>query len=225
MNDLSEKKDLIIANFIKLVQEYGINRVTLSDVAQRSGLTKSGLYYYFDSKEGLFLETLNTVYTKIREIVERDIEPIADPIAKIHRFITLQVEIFSDESLGLSFLSHCSLDMMEEIERFIFSSPALVARMSEIHRSEQRYLEQLLAAVLAPCGVSESEIRRRASLLFLLIEGFLYMSRKVASVAHTADDVREIVSDARIAAFLAETLSTGVVGEACRSENPRRNTP
>ncbi len=225
MNDLSEKKDLIIANFIKLVQEYGINRVTLSDVAQRSGLTKSGLYYYFDSKEGLFLETLNTVYTKIRQIVERDIEPIADPIAKIHHFITLQVEIFSDESLGLSFLSHCSLDMMEEIERFIFSSPALVARMTEIHRSEQRYLEQLLSPILVPRGIPEAEIRRRASLLFLLIEGFLYMSRKVASVAHTADDVREIVGDADIASFLAETLATGVVGEAFRSQDQRRINP
>ncbi len=221
MNDLNEKKEIIIVNFIKLVQEYGINRVTLSDVAQRSGLTKSGLYYYFDSKEGLFLETVNWVYEKIRRIVERDIEPIADPPEKLRRFIMLQIEMFSNEELGLSFLSHCSLDMVEEIERFVFSSPSLVARMIEIHRAEQRYLERLLAAVLGPRGVHPETIRRAFAVLFLLIEGFLYMSRKASSLAHADEDLRAVL-EGDIASLLAEVLATGMLGEATFSSSDRR---
>jgi len=220
MNDLSEKKELIITNFIKLVQEYGINRVTLSDVAQRSGLTKSGLYYYFDSKEELFLETVNMVYEKIRRLIERDVAPLADPRAKLERFIGLQVEIFTDESLGLSFLSHCSLDMIEEIERFIFSSPTLVARMVEIHRTEQRYLEDLLSEVLVPHGVPAETIRRRASLLFFLIEGFLYMTRKASSLAPAAEALRTVLPE-EMAHHLAETLAAGVLAEAYRSSTDR----
>ena len=46
-----EKKEMIIQNFVSLLQQYGIEKVTLNDVAEKSGLTKSALYYYFDSKE------------------------------------------------------------------------------------------------------------------------------------------------------------------------------
>ena len=50
-----EKKAMIIQNFVSLLKQYGIEKVTLNDVAEKSGLTKSALYYYFDSKETLML--------------------------------------------------------------------------------------------------------------------------------------------------------------------------
>jgi len=50
------KKDIIIINFLSLVQQHGLSRVTLNDVAEKSGLTKSALYYYFESKEALVVE-------------------------------------------------------------------------------------------------------------------------------------------------------------------------
>ncbi|MBR6243963.1 TetR family transcriptional regulator, partial [bacterium] len=39
-----QKKEIILRNFVSLMQQYGIEKVTLNDVAEKSGLTKSALY-------------------------------------------------------------------------------------------------------------------------------------------------------------------------------------
>ena len=52
-----QKKEIILRNFVSLMQQYGIEKVTLNDVAEKSGLTKSALYYYFNSKEALIIAT------------------------------------------------------------------------------------------------------------------------------------------------------------------------
>lgn len=210
-NGTVDKKELILRSFIKLVEEYGINRVTLSDVAQRSGLTKSGLYYYFDSKEALFLETLNMVYEKIRELMVREVEPIADPVEKFKRFIALQIDVFTDDSLELSFLSKCSIEMMDEIERFVFSSPALVERMNEIHRHERENGDRILKEILVARGVAAATADRMTAKIYFLVEGFLFMLRKTKTLANRMPhDMQEASKET--GRDIAELLMHGILG-------------
>jgi TetR/AcrR family transcriptional regulator, transcriptional repressor of bet genes len=60
-NHSAEKKELIVTAFCDCVSELGIQRATMGEVANRVGLDRSSLHYYFRTREELVaLATLQT---------------------------------------------------------------------------------------------------------------------------------------------------------------------
>lgn len=55
-------KGRILANFYDLVAEYGYDNASISMLADRVGIKKASLYYYFSSKEELFVELVKMLY-------------------------------------------------------------------------------------------------------------------------------------------------------------------
>ena len=61
----------------------------MDEIAERTRTTKRMLYYYFGSKEGLFVAVLERAYAEIREAErEVDVEHL-DPVAAIRRLAEL----------------------------------------------------------------------------------------------------------------------------------------
>ncbi len=58
-----EKDELIIQSIVeaakKLMQQYGLSKTTMEDIAKAAGKGKSTLYYYFKSKEEIFDAVIN----------------------------------------------------------------------------------------------------------------------------------------------------------------------
>jgi AcrR family transcriptional regulator len=69
--------------------EHGFSGARVDEIAERTRTTKRMLYYYFGSKEGLFVAVLERAYAQIRE-AERavDVEHL-DPVAAIRRLAEL----------------------------------------------------------------------------------------------------------------------------------------
>jgi AcrR family transcriptional regulator len=69
--------------------EHGYSGARVDEIAERTRTTKRMLYYYFDSKDGLFVAVLERAYAQIRE-AERalDVEHL-DPVAAIRRLAEL----------------------------------------------------------------------------------------------------------------------------------------
>ena len=69
--------------------EHGFSGARVDEIAERTRTTKRMLYYYFDSKEGLFTAVLERAYAGIRE-AERavDVEHL-DPVAAIRSLAEL----------------------------------------------------------------------------------------------------------------------------------------
>ncbi|MFI5360008.1 MAG: TetR/AcrR family transcriptional regulator, partial [Halanaerobiales bacterium] len=69
----------IYENALALFAAKGYNQVSMKDVAEASGIAVGTLYNYYSNKMDLFLnvfeEHINQVYTKLREIIERDRDP------------------------------------------------------------------------------------------------------------------------------------------------------
>jgi AcrR family transcriptional regulator len=69
--------------------EHGFSGARVDEIAERTRTTKRMLYYYFGSKEGLFVAVLERAYAQIREAErEVDVEHL-DPIAAIRRLAEL----------------------------------------------------------------------------------------------------------------------------------------
>ena len=60
------KRDILVAAREEFV-EHGLDGARVDRIAERAGINKRLIYYYFDSKDGLFLAVLEQSYLDIRE--------------------------------------------------------------------------------------------------------------------------------------------------------------
>ena len=69
-----ERREEILNAAQKAFLKYGINKITLDDIAQECGVKKTALYYYFKSKDEILAEMLllkiNEFEVKVKEAVE-----------------------------------------------------------------------------------------------------------------------------------------------------------
>jgi AcrR family transcriptional regulator len=69
--------------------EHGYSGARVDEIAERTRTTKRMLYYYFESKEGLYAEVLKAAYAEIRGKEQAiDVEHL-DPVAAIRRVAEL----------------------------------------------------------------------------------------------------------------------------------------
>jgi len=204
-----EKRKYILDNFLDLVAEQGFNRVTLKDVAKKSGLTKSGVYYYFKSKEDLLLETINLMYTEIKALMEKNVKPVKDPVVKLKKYIELKLAFLTDESLALSCFTHFSMEVLEEIEKFLFDSPELIKRFAEISFEDKGVLKNILYELYKGKNVDESYVEQQARILMILIDGFYHSMKQMDKLDSSMREM--FVPDVKKAAKqIAEILTKGI---------------
>lgn len=58
MSNQTDKKQLIVRGAEVLFHKYGYTKASLEDIAKEAGLGKGTIYYYFESKEDIFLEVV-----------------------------------------------------------------------------------------------------------------------------------------------------------------------
>jgi AcrR family transcriptional regulator len=79
----------ILAVATQEFSEHGYSGARVDEIAERTRTTKRMLYYYFESKEGLYAEVLKTAYAEIRGKEQAiDVEHL-DPVAAIRRVAEL----------------------------------------------------------------------------------------------------------------------------------------
>jgi AcrR family transcriptional regulator len=80
------QKDILDAALAEFA-EHGLGGARMDRIAERAGLNKRLIYYYFESKEGLFLAVLERAYEGIRGEEQRLELTQVEPIEAIRRLI------------------------------------------------------------------------------------------------------------------------------------------
>src|SRR3954466_14267358 len=79
----------ILAVATEEFSEHGYSGARVDEIAERTRTTKRMLYYYFESKEGLYAEVLKAAYAEIRGKEQAiDVDHL-DPVAAIRRIAEL----------------------------------------------------------------------------------------------------------------------------------------
>src|ERR1051325_1583408 len=63
----------------QIFRDRGYDATSVSDIARALGITKAGLYYYFESKEALLLEITNYGLDRVRDEVIVPVRALRDP--------------------------------------------------------------------------------------------------------------------------------------------------
>ncbi|MCB2186109.1 MAG: TetR/AcrR family transcriptional regulator [Deltaproteobacteria bacterium] len=74
--------------------ERGYERASLRDLAAATGLTKAGLYYYFQSKEELLFLILDGYMDELLAGVARIAAGVRDPEERLRAFISFQTNMY-----------------------------------------------------------------------------------------------------------------------------------
>jgi AcrR family transcriptional regulator len=83
----------------------GLPETRTDDIAARCKVNKRMIYYYFGSKEGLYLAALESVYDELVRL-EREIEvEHLDPVAALEAMINLKIDYYIDNPHFISFLT------------------------------------------------------------------------------------------------------------------------
>lgn len=73
-----DNKEKILDCALELFQARGYDSVGVQEIAEKAGVTKPTLYYYFGNKQGLLSTLLNVKYGEMREAVFGNLESSKD---------------------------------------------------------------------------------------------------------------------------------------------------
>jgi len=173
-----EKKLYIVENFISLIQQFGINRVTLSDVADKSGLTKSALYYYFDSKEALLLDGFNYFMEGMKKHLTPVLSKIDDPKEIIEQYALFHLKIMSGEFEEFDLFQKLTDEILTEIEKYIMTVPTVAKAILKSRDEELTFINENIAKYIGQS--TEDERTKKITLLFTgSLHSFIALSSKL----------------------------------------------
>ncbi|HLW86959.1 MAG TPA: TetR/AcrR family transcriptional regulator [Terriglobales bacterium] len=86
--------------------EKGYAGASMRDLSRASGMSLSGLYYYFESKEKLLYLIQKETFTTIVERLRERLETLSDPEQRIRIFILNHLQYFLANRKAMKVLSH-----------------------------------------------------------------------------------------------------------------------
>jgi AcrR family transcriptional regulator len=150
------RDDILAAARVVLLRD-GLAAVTLEAVAREAGMSKTGLYYYFASKEALVFELVFVVWEGHAEQVRVGVEAVESGPAALTAVIRSTVETYSPQmdDFRLAFLlGQVSSGLQlapEQFERIRPLNDMLLARTAHMlaEEGERSIVEPRLLAFLA----------------------------------------------------------------------------
>ncbi len=209
-----EPREEIVAVASRLFAERGVAGTTMSEIARRSGLRQSSVYYYFRDKEAILEEILGSVNRVILDQLTRVNAEGGAPALRLYRLIRLDV------------LQLCAFPYdINEISRLSALQEERFARFWQERRALNRAVEQLVREGIAAGELVEVDPRLAALTLLANDEATQNWHRPVGALGQLEDDGYE---PEQVATFSADLAVGGLLRErerlaALRSEATARD--
>lgn len=96
-----EKDEIVVQEIInsakKLMQQYGLKKTTMEDIAKEAGKGKSTLYYYFKDKEEIFNKVINQEIDEFFNVVSNAVRKEADAIGMLKTYVVTKVKTLREK--------------------------------------------------------------------------------------------------------------------------------
>jgi len=96
----------ILVHATEVFYEKGYEGASMRDLARSSGMSLSGLYYYFESKEKLLYLIQKYTFSTIVERLRERLDEVSDPQLRVRAFILNHLEYFLANRKAMKVLSH-----------------------------------------------------------------------------------------------------------------------
>lgn len=150
--DHDDKRAHILAGAASLFAEQGYVRSSVASVAKACGISKANIYHYYESKDALLFDLLNTYLQQLRDTVCRPLPETMPPEYRLREMIGAILEVYQGA---------------DDVHKILISSlDALPEAEQRVLRDYQREMIEAVSATLkavAPAALSENDDRLRMS--------------------------------------------------------------
>ena len=129
-----QRRAQVLEAAFRLFAEQGYDGTTVGDVCDVLGVGKGVFYWYFDSKEALFSELLQSSLLRIRRTQEAAIEGVSDPVERIERGIVASIELFRSSPGFLGLIRVAA--RYDEFSSFVEKGQEIIAHDTATHIKE-----------------------------------------------------------------------------------------
>ncbi|MCS7221103.1 MAG: TetR/AcrR family transcriptional regulator [Anaerolineae bacterium] len=193
--DISEeRRTQIIQAARACFARQGYHRTTMDDIVRESGLSKGTLYWYFSSKEELFLAILDAWWRDLAQAIQK---PASDAASTVER-LTAWVD-------ALTRFIQAGLDRVRLIMEFwaeVHRSHEIERKLGQIYRERARLLADIIQQ-----GVDRGEFRTvdpyTTAQTFLAAYDGLLLQQVLLPDRFSWDEVNRLVIDTLLHGLLA----------------------
>jgi len=104
--DSEAKLQHILLHSARIFAEQGFEGASIRDISRSTGISLSGLYYYFESKQKLLYLIQSTAFTLIIDQLESRLALIREPEARLRALVRNHIEYFLAHPNEMKVLSH-----------------------------------------------------------------------------------------------------------------------
>src|SRR5262249_44157754 len=91
-NDFEEKQRLILESAAAVFAEMGMEKASMAQIATRARVSKPNVYHYYQSKDALIFDIINTHLIELDAAVSAADDPTSEPAVRLHRLILAVLE-------------------------------------------------------------------------------------------------------------------------------------
>lgn len=103
-----EKDELVVQDIIngakKLMQQYGLKKTTMEDIAKSAGKSKATLYYYFKDKEEIFDRVISLEVYEFYQTVNAAVNKQPNAVDMLKAYMVTKLKTLREKTTLYSFL-------------------------------------------------------------------------------------------------------------------------
>jgi AcrR family transcriptional regulator len=96
----------ILRHATQVIAEKGFEGASIRDISRASGVSLSGLYYYFESKQKILYLIQKYTFTNILNQLEERLADVSDPVERLRILVNNHLEYFLHHPVEMKVLSH-----------------------------------------------------------------------------------------------------------------------
>lgn len=173
-------KDNITTAALRLFLLKGYKNVSLIDVANEVGITKGGIYHYFESKEALLRVSASYLFDRVEAKYAElfsSIKDFRDILTAV--MVERELELFIEELLGINRGDYRANHARLALE-VMHSFPGFHDRLDESHRQLLQVIEQKLQEAREKCQIRQDlDANILATIILSILCGQNVLSPKV----------------------------------------------
>jgi AcrR family transcriptional regulator len=104
--DSEAKLQHILLHSAQIFAEEGFEGASIRDISRATGISLSGLYYYFESKQKLLYLLQKSAFTNIMERLQERLAHVHEPEARLRVLVRNHIEYFLSHPNEMKVLSH-----------------------------------------------------------------------------------------------------------------------
>lgn len=190
-------RDNILRAATKVFARYGYDGGSVEKISQSAKSFDRMIYYYFGSKEGLFIEVLEDMYRRMNDAELELTLDLEQPVDSLKDVINFVVNYYSKNPEFITLLNTENLHRGKHISKSArareYSSPAIAI------------IRQLLESGVAK-GVFRADVSARNVYLLIAATGYFYISNRHTLSAFLGEDLQTPEALAQWQAFIISTV-------------------